>query len=244
MRAPVRVLRTFRYAVYFDGINDYAVITDSPSLRITDHITVEALINPVIATAWRAIITGKAYTYLLALYDWKIRWYLGTGSTWFLTAITVPISSYRFSHVVSNYSKDTGVYQVFVDGSLAHWGSTTPQPIAVNNFGVSVGAAYPPTPALYWFSGYISAVRIYSRVLGAEEVAHNYSNPGNPARSGLVLWLQAHPDNVKDLDGDGVLEWLDLSGYNNHAKLYGATLVEVVKSPARVLSPARVVPTV
>ena len=91
---------------------------------------------------------------------------------------------------------------------------------------------------------YIPIVRIYSRALSAEEVSQNYVNSLSPVRNGLVLWLQAHPDNVKDVDGDGVLEWVDLSGYGNHGKIYGATLVEVVKSPARVLSPARVVPTV
>ena len=56
----------------------------------------------------------------------------------------------------------------------------------------------------------------------------------------MVLWLQAHPDYIRDIDGDGVLEWVDLSGYNNHGKIYGAQLVELVKARSRVLKPVRV----
>ena len=36
------------------------------------------------------------------------------------------------------------------------------------------------------------------------------------------MYYYAHPQFVRDVDGDGVLEWLDLSGNNRHAKLRGA----------------------
>jgi hypothetical protein len=55
-----------------------------------------------------------------------------------------------------------------------------------------------------------------------------------------VLWLQAHPDYIKDIDGDGIPEWIDLSGYGNHGKIYGAQLVQLIKTPARLLPPNRV----
>jgi hypothetical protein len=88
--------------------------------------------------------------------------------------------------------------------------------------------------------GYIAQVLIYSRALSDSEVLWNYQYPDNPIRNGLVLWLQAHPAYIKDIDGDGVLEWMDLSGFNNHGKIYGAQLVELVKTAKRVLTPARV----
>jgi hypothetical protein len=80
---------------------------------------------------------------------------------------------------------------------------------------------------------YSACVLIYSRPLSDSEITWNYSNPDNPIRNGLVLWLQAHPDNIRDIDGDGVLEWLDLSGYGNHGKIYGATLVKLIRDPVR-----------
>jgi hypothetical protein len=55
-----------------------------------------------------------------------------------------------------------------------------------------------------------------------------------------VLWLKADPSYVKDIDGDGVLEWIDLSGFGNHGKIYGAQLVELVKTAKRVLTPVRI----
>jgi hypothetical protein len=73
----------------------------------------------------------------------------------------------------------------------------------------------------------ISQVLLYSRALSGSEIAWNYNNPGDPVRPGLVLWFLAHPDNVLDIDGDGVLEWVDLTCNGNHGKVYGAQLVSL-----------------
>jgi hypothetical protein len=97
--------------------------------------------------------------------------------------------------------------------------------------------------SIYWehcTKGYIAQVLIYSRALSDSEIQWNYQNPDKPIRNGLVLWLQADPAYVKDIDGDGIPEWIDLSGYNNHGKIYGAQLVQLIKTPARMLTPARV----
>jgi len=77
-------------------------------------------------------------------------------------------------------------------------------------------------------------VLLYSRPLTDEEILWNYNNPDNPVRRGLVLWL--HWDSIDPAKG----VWYDKSGYGNHGKIYGATLVKIVKSPRRVLTPARV----
>jgi hypothetical protein len=92
----------------------------------------------------------------------------------------------------------------------------------------------------HYFIGYIAQVLIYSRTLSDSEILWNYLYPDNPVRNGLVLWLQADPQYVKDIDGDGVLEWVDLSGFNNHGKIYGARLVQLIKTPTRVLTPVRI----
>jgi hypothetical protein len=81
---------------------------------------------------------------------------------------------------------------------------------------------------------------VYTRALSDSEVQWNYLYPENPVRDGLVLWLSADPNNVKDLDNDGVLEWIDLSGYGNHGKIYGASLVQLVKPATRILPKARI----
>jgi hypothetical protein len=91
-----------------------------------------------------------------------------------------------------------------------------------------------------YFPGYIYRALIYSRALSNSEVQWNYQYPDNPVRNGLVLWLQADPAYIKDIDGDGVLEWVDLSGFGNHGKIYGARLVQLTKTPTRTITPYRV----
>jgi hypothetical protein len=81
---------------------------------------------------------------------------------------------------------------------------------------------------------------IYTRDLSDSDIAWNYNYPDNPIRNGLVLWLQAHPAYIKDIDNDGRLEWIDLSGYGNHGKIYGATLQQIVLNQKRTLSPERI----
>jgi hypothetical protein len=90
-----------------------------------------------------------------------------------------------------------------------------------------------------WVGGRVYDIHIYNNDLTPEEIKQIYYNPLNPTKDGLVLWFVAYPSYVRDVDGDGVLEWVDLSGYGNHGKIYGARLVELVKAPVRVLARAR-----
>jgi len=85
---------------------------------------------------------------------------------------------------------------------------------------------------------------VYTRALSDSEIAWNYNYPDNPVRNGLVVWLQADPAYVKDIDGDGVLEWIDLSGFGNRGKIYGAQLVQLIKPTQRLLTPSRILSVV
>jgi hypothetical protein len=85
-----------------------------------------------------------------------------------------------------------------------------------------------------FFLGFIAQVLIYSRALSGSEIQYNYQNPNNPITNGLVLWLQADP---KYISGN---TWLDLSGYGNNGTIYNAQLIQLEKTPARVLNVNRV----
>jgi len=62
-------------------------------------------------------------------------------------------------------------------------------------------------------------ILIYSRALSASEINHNMSNPNNPIRDGLVLWLDARAcDTSKNI-------CYDLSGNNNHGTMYNVSIV-------------------
>jgi hypothetical protein len=77
-----------------------------------------------------------------------------------------------------------------------------------------------------FFNGLISQALIYSRVLSDSEIRWNYSNPNNPVRDGLILWLDARAcDTTRNT-------CYDLSGNNNHGTIYGAQVV-TLPSPVR-----------
>ena len=245
MKAPTRVLRIpSRYAVYFNGVNNYVEVPHSRSL-VLKELTLACWSRPgATQNAWARLISSGSDNF----------WELGVsrqgsdrpfgyltfvdGTFAFVTSPDAFVPDV-FQHWSFTY--DGRYMRLYRDGSLVATTDTGGKEVASLTSNPRIGRRVIYAEA---FNGLIASVYIYNRALSAEEVAYNYSNPENPVRSGLVLWLQAHPDNVKDVDGDDRLEWIDLSGYGNHGKIYGATLVEVVKSPVRVLSPARVVPTV
>jgi hypothetical protein len=228
-----RVLKTFRYAMYFNGVNNYVKVANSPSLQPSSQITMCAWVS--------ATYRGKKMPYIVYKFD--------------------PASPWPGYAVMLDQDGDTGHVGVWVGGalyvngvsdvrdSIFHFicggtdGSITY--VYVDNM---VECSYPQTPRLtstidlyigsargvaQFFQGYIAQVLIYSRFLSNSEIALNYSYPDTPVRNGLVLWLKADPAYVKDIDGDEILEWVDLSGYGNHGKIYGATLVKLIRDPVR-----------
>jgi hypothetical protein len=97
------------------------------------------------------------------------------------------------------------IYNTIGNGYAAGWGLTNPAP----------------------FKGYIAQVLIYSRVLPGSEIMHNMSNPNNPIRDKLVLWLDARAcDTSKNI-------CYDLSGNNNHGTMYNVQIVSL-SNPVRV----------
>ena len=238
--SPARVLRTFRYTVYFDGVDDY-VLKSSPSGFTSYEYTVSAWLRFTrlytderkpgswfITNTWWGPIFSELTT------DNRLLLRFGTSAS----KIDIR-SNYRFDrswHHVSLTAK-SGVYgSIYVDGNLDTYVSTS-QTFSPSDFvKIQLGFLWSSSA----FQGYIAQVLIYSRTLSDSEILWNYLNPDNPVRKGLILWLQADPQYIKDIDGDGLLEWIDLSDNNNHGKIYGARLVELTRTPARTLTATRV----
>jgi len=232
----------FRLAMCFDGVDDYV---DTPIYAsFLQSFTLMAWVKSkmtysVNSNIFRQIISPSVH------WDDNIMvlWWVGWGGGWALR-IDVGGADYdimyntnldaEWHHVAGTFNAEGGTMKLYVDGALKAIRTGVPRP-SFMSYTLKVGGAYG-----YW-CGLIADACIYSRALSAEEVAHNYNNPDNPVRNGLILWLRADPQNIKDIDNDGRLEWIDLSGFGNHGKIYGAVLVEVIKSPARVLSPARII---
>jgi hypothetical protein len=231
--SPTRVLRQFRYAMYFDGVDDIVVVADNPSLRpFTFTVFVYAY-----ATVWvsgqQGLFrkSGSAPGYWMFLegtspsYGYRVRHLLSDTSTGARYDYTVSQPPYRWFSTALAYD-GSNAYS-YLNASLVNRASISID-MRKNTNPLEIGRPLGNrNPVL------VSAVQYYSRALSGDEILWNHNNPDNPIRNGLVLWLQAHPDYVKDIDGDGLLEWLDLSGYSNHGKIYGATIVKLIRDPVR-----------
>jgi hypothetical protein len=253
--SPARVLRTFRYALFFDGVDDYVVI--QLTVYGWQGITKQEWLYPyhpkanaewskftMIGDYWvdrPSMLYGTNnrydYAWLNSEFttrrpDGTLRWYGFSIYAYRNRWVNV---AQRFSladRVFAGYVNGARVYSATVpstEATILEWNpGTASRPWMYRRF--VLGANVWGTENMMMMQG---SILIYSRALTDSEIQWNYNNPDNPIRNGLVLWFRAHPDNIKDIDGDGLLEWLDLSGYGNHGKIYGATLVKLIRDPVR-----------
>jgi hypothetical protein len=231
--SPARILRTFRYVIYFDGVDDYVLL---PNIPFAGEVTLGAWFwdISILTDYWGTVFSWR---YDINNYFILNHYHITGRQKWtvilqriihqILSSTTIPN---RWVYATGVYSTSQGFSKLYWDSALQSSVTFTPftQP-ALTSTSVQIGRF----ETTYYFNGYIAQVLLYSRALPESEIRFNYSNPDNPIRNGLVLWLRAHPDYIKDIDGDGLLEWLDLSGYGNHGKIYGASLVELIRTPVR-----------
>jgi len=238
--SPARTLKVFRYAMYFNGVSDY-VEDGYVGKYVSNDFTISLwLLKPIWRNAIENIITNHQ-AYVDNDYSFQIVWirdrlvFAWAPGAWTYITLTLSPPQGRWFTLMFSYSKSSNRWWYYEDGVLRNSG-TANIVLGESNKRLQIGREI----NVNYYHGYIAQVLIYNRVLSDSEILWNYQYPDDPIRDGLVLWLQASPENVKDIDGDGVLEWIDLSGNNNHGKVYGARLVELAKAPARVLTPVRV----
>jgi hypothetical protein len=237
-----RVLGTFRYAMYFDGIDDRIVIPLSSSLNFTQPTTLEIwlAVDGFGSGSYPGVVRNNPKFNIfvnVSVYNISPRVYsVPPFEPIAKDSANMYIWTWRYTYVWNTFfhavlTYDGSVGKMYINGSLfrSNTISTTMQS---------------PTESMYigynstYFKGRIYRVSYYNRVLSDDEIIKMYKDPYSVPADGLRLWLQAHPDNVRDIDNDGILEWIDLSGNNNHGKIYGATLTKVVKD-AITVSPSK-----
>jgi hypothetical protein len=234
-----RVLRTFKYAMFFNGVNAYVLVPNNPVFSGLNTITVMVFLNwlgdygqvPVAKT--RNAPGYREWMIYTSQYTYKWTWQLVDDSANTFSELGGSSPAPRLVHLTAVFNNG---YQALYENANLISSKTASIAIRLTIEPINIGRR--GDPARY-FNGYIYYVMLYTRALSGSEISWNYQHPDNPIRNGLVLWLQADPAYIKDIDGDGVLEWLDLSGFGNHGKIYNAQLVQLVKTPARTLMSAR-----
>ena len=254
---PRRTLRTSQYAVFFDGVDDYAVISPF-TVYGWSEITIQERIyfyHPKANTAWSKFSmmgdygadypstffgTDNRYDYTYANAYWTTRTPEGTRKDYYYSIIA---HVNEWTDVVRRFTADREI-SFWFDGNRAYSAAVPSDEKTVLEWDPD-RATYPHFYRRFvlganidlteWMKVMYASLLIYNRALSADEIRHNVLSPASPVRRNLVVWLLARPDLVKDVDGDGRPEWIDLASNFYHAKLYGASLVSLVKAPARVL---------
>jgi hypothetical protein len=207
-----------RCGLSFDGVDDYAYVPDSPTLKGMHAVTVAAWVavkarkTGGIVSKWSAWTPGTGGSYILWLTGLGgAEWGVVTVSGYAYTAQTTPLSLGRWYHAVGVY--DGSQIMLYLDGTM-------PVP-AVAVTGAIANTTHPLYVGRYsasYANVLIGEVRVYNCPLSATEISQIYQGASNPT-SGLVLWLVADPRYLYDVNWDGYVDWQDLSGNGNHAQL-------------------------
>jgi len=164
-------------AYLFNGVNDYIQVGDTPTLTMTNFLTISAWIKPGSASGAQMIV-NKEGQYWLATIDGVLVCALASASS------TV-FYEYASAFQVTASSEWSQVVMDFNQGALALWVNG----ISITNFNVNnqigsvsavghdfrIGARQQTQLASNeWFDGSIGDVRIYNRALSDTEIQQLY----------------------------------------------------------------------
>lgn len=208
----------------FDGINDFAVRTNTAQLKPTTAITLEQWLNADnwnagTSTSYKASLSctqGGGYSHNIWSGSFKSYIYAG-GSYRILTADVSNLEGWH--HFITSF--DGRYARLFVDGELKNTVDigTSGNTISYASNGIFVGAeaeSSNTTPEGYYWDGQIGITSIYNRALTASEISQNFAEtkPLYELESDLVMDLALAPSSGST--------WLDQSGNGNHGTLIGS----------------------
>ena len=176
--------------ILFDGVNDYADITDSSSLDITPAVTIDTWVNFPTFTSYGGIVAKRSEAsargnYYLRVGNSTGQFQLGTfpsgvGHNIWITTKT-DFATNTWYHLVGIISGST--HKIYVNGELYSgsfgWGSGTTMVADTLNLRIGMGYDSAGEPG----NVKVSCVRIYNRALNSAEILANYY--GQKSRFGL-----------------------------------------------------------
>lgn len=204
----------------FDGSNDKLVLSDPVALsafEMSDAMTLEAWIRPDQASQDLTVLS-KEGEYQLGLLNGELAFSIANDSPgWFWTRTGYFPPIYLWTHIALVYGDIDGVSEqrVYVNGELAHrsaaYGLIGDRHPENREFHIGGRERYSAT-----YSGLIDEVRVWSRVLSAEEIRAGLNQPPDTSDVQLVAtwdFQESDGNTVYDagtggydlaLDGQGV----------------------------------------
>lgn len=178
-------------AFSFDGVNDRVQVADSPSLALTQSMTIEGWVkaNSIPAQGQQAEIffrgddRGGLDPYSLSLQaNGMLRFEVTSGTNTMNLWGTFPVG--QFVHVACTLDDATGLANLYLNGALVSQTTTTARPFgalsASSNPGIGIGnhGGYPATPHNFPFHGLIDELKIYDHALSLEDVRASFFAAG------------------------------------------------------------------
>jgi PKD repeat protein len=172
----------FGKALSFNGAGNWVTINDSPSLDLTNRVTVEAWVYPTTNMAgsyWRTVVAkehpGGASYYLAANSDLdKPQFGIGTENWgWYKLYGGPLLAANTWTHLAATY--DGTIQRLYVNGTQVASRAQT------GNMMVSSGPLRIGGTEIWseFFQGRIDEVRVYNRALSASEIQADMNAPVN-----------------------------------------------------------------
>jgi len=159
------------WLLYFNGENAYIEVPDSPSLDITDEITLSAWVYPLARQAVYdrdgIIIKGGAYYLTITPDGYVAVYFYGLGSPGYhIGTIVVPL--YQWSLISTTYKSTTGKIRIYVNNTLDREISTSGK-IAISDRPLAIGSEW--TGGSRFLNGYIGSALVCRKALSADQIA-------------------------------------------------------------------------
>jgi hypothetical protein len=163
----------FGNALSFNGLSDWVTVADSPALRFTSGMTIEAWVYPTAigGGAWRTVVMKEAagdLSYTLYADDStpsRPAGYINRGGTHVSVTGTAPLPLNTWSHIAVTYGG--GNLRFFLNGTQLATRAQTGN-ISTSTNPLRIGGN---SPWGEFFTGRIDEVRLYNRALTAAEIA-------------------------------------------------------------------------
>jgi len=215
---------------------------ETPPVRLGQNFTVVATFRSKYATSgdgsmylWRKDGGTGWWGEMSAAHDWwggrSFGFFLNDASG-NMVVISARLNSFGLLTVayVGTYDVTQNTYYMYmyIGRDLVAQRSFTGQRGNTVSSGFRLGTGGQHVEQPLWYA----AFAVYNRSLSASEIAG--WRPEAPVGGDLVMYYYAYPQFVRDVDNDGVLEWLDLSGNSRHARLRGGAVPQWFVEPVAV----------
>ncbi|MBI1936984.1 MAG: DUF5011 domain-containing protein [Ignavibacteriales bacterium] len=176
--------------------NSYVEVPDNPALRITNNLTIEAMIY-LDDLSNNTIVDKGNYNYLFQTNPYNIPGlgFYNPGTGWIWSAGSVPAN--QWVHVAVTIQNGTNGVKFYVNGNLLSQHTMNASSLSSDSGPLNIGRQSPSSCQCNFFNGDMDELRIWNRVRTQAEIQANMNASLNPAaESNLVAYYKF--DNVSN----------------------------------------------